>query len=244
MLALNCPNCNAPLQVPDDRPQFYCQFCGTNVLVGDAADAVRSGQPLSGAQPDRSAKRLLSIPEKLHVEDFGNELSIAWKWFSPAVFFLIPFAIAWNGFLVGWYAMATGFGGDHMPGPMRIIFLIFPIGHVAVGLGLIYTIVTMLLNKTTVRIRNGELQVSHGPIYYPGGRTIPVDEIEQLDCGEDVRHSRKHGSQVTHRLMVHLKSGRTIKLLAAQSDLAVVTAIEQLVEKHLGIQDRTIVNND
>src|SRR5262245_25035924 len=139
-IALKCPGCNAPLEAADDRPQFYCQFCGTRVVLADAVAKQNPPPHPNGPVRERGD---VAIPEKLEVLEYGDELSISWKWFSWAVLFLIPFCIAWNAFLIGWYSMAVGFG-DQMPGPMRLIFLVFPIAHVAVGLGLAYLILLML----------------------------------------------------------------------------------------------------
>ena len=180
-------------------------------------------------------KSLVPIPEKLRIEEFGDELTISWRWFSAAVLFLIPFAIAWNAFLIGWYTMA-GSMPDQMPGAMRLIFLVFPLAHVAVGLGLIYGVVTMLVNRTTVRVRNGLLEVRHGPIYYPGSRSIPVDDVDQLYCTQQVDSGGKRGPTIKHPLHVQLKSGRTVPLLPGNTDADVARAVEQLVEKHLRIE--------
>jgi hypothetical protein len=238
MVALKCPSCNAPLQAPDDVPRFTCQFCGMSVVPAEArraADAVAGDSPVT----ESAAKPAVPIPEKLQIDEFGDELTLSWRWFSPAVFFLLPFAIAWNAFLVGWYAMA-GSMPDVMPAPMRIIFLVFPIAHVAVGLGLIYAVVTMLLNRTTLRIRHGQLQVTHGPIYYPGGRTLAVDDIDQLYCGTAAGQSADGKAGIKFALHARLKSGRTVVLFPALGDVGLARAVEQLVERRLGIADQSV----
>ena len=237
MIALKCPACNGPLEAPEDRPKFFCQFCGTPVLLDEALR--RQSQEADRPAPHGRPKPAVPIPDSLEIEEFGDELTIRWKWFSWAVLFLLPFAIAWNAFLIGWYAMATGFGGD-MPGPMQLIFLIFPIGHVAVGLGLIYAVLTMLFNRTTVRVRNGQLSVSYGPIYFPGAKTVAVDEIGQLYCKRQISHGKNGSQGVKHILNMKLKSGRSVPLIKSISSAEVSQAVEQLLEKHLGIEDRPV----
>lgn len=237
LIAIKCPSCNAPLETPEDRPSFFCQFCGTPVVVEEALrrESAAAVTPQSGDGPKPS----VPIPEKLHVEDLGGELTIWWRWYNPVVFFLIPFAIAWNGFLVGWYTLAGGMP-DFMPGPMKLIFLLFPLGHVAVGLGLAYGILVLLVNRTTVRVRHGELSLKHGPVYFPGSRTISVDDIEQLYCSQELSTGGKGKPGIKFPLNVQLKSGRKLVLLANNTESEVAAAVEQLVERHLGIRDRRV----
>lgn len=232
MIALKCPSCHGPLQVPDNHERFFCQFCGSPVVL---ADALGSGDAGESMPSPRHSEARVPIPEKLQIQDFGDELTIRFRWFRWSVLFLIPFCIAWNAFLVGWYAMAGQMQG--MPGPLRIVFLVFPIAHVAVGLGLIYAVLTMLFNRTTIRIRHGALDIRHGPIFFPGNRTISVDELEQLDCRSETSRTSKGGIQTTQTLHARLKNGKTIKLLSCMEEGDVIRAVEQLVEQHLGIRD-------
>ncbi|MCA9030709.1 MAG: hypothetical protein KDA66_07875 [Planctomycetaceae bacterium] len=228
-IALKCPSCNAPLTAPAGRGQFYCQFCGTPVTIPNVH---RSDDASS-----RDAKTAVAIPEKLRVEEFGGELRISWGWFNPSVFFLIPFCIAWNAFLIGWYSMAMGDHGP--PGAMKWIMLIFPIGHVAVGLGLFYACLAMLFNSTSIRVMYGQLEIQHGPIPFPGNRTVPVDDIDQLY----VKHERNVGEKGTshnYPLLARLKSGREVKLLPHNSEVEISRAVEQLVEKYLNIKDQAV----
>jgi len=228
-IALKCPSCDAPLTAPPGRGQFYCQFCGTPVVIPKAEESNVSKHRGS------SKKRAVAIPEKLRVEDYGGELRITWSWFQWAGLFLIPFCIAWNAFLIGWYSIAMA--GEGLPWGMKFIMLIFPIAHVAVGLGLLYTCLVLLMNRTTVRITFGELRISHGPIPAPGNRKISVDDIDQLY----VKHERQQKNDSTshnYPLIARLKSGQEIKLLPRNNEVDVARAVEQLVENHLNIQDQ------
>lgn len=227
---LKCPCCDAPLTAPEGRGQFFCQFCGTPVTIPASPNSADSAT--SGPKP------AVAIPEKLNVEEYGGELRITWKWFNWAVLFLVPFCIAWNSFLFGWYSMA--FSDHGPPGGMKIIMVLFPIGHLAVGLGLLYACLVMLLNRTTIRVAFGEMSIRHGPIPAPGNRTIPADDIDQLY----VRHQRTTGKNgnMSHAypLLARLKSGHQVKLLPKNSDLDVARAVEQLVESHLNIRDEPV----
>lgn len=75
LVAIKCPNCNGPLEAPDDRPRFFCQFCGTPVVLADALREQESRDTAPSDGVDRP-KPAVPIPEKLHVEEYGEELTI------------------------------------------------------------------------------------------------------------------------------------------------------------------------
>ncbi|QDU39478.1 hypothetical protein Mal4_38230 [Maioricimonas rarisocia] len=229
---LKCPCCDAPLTPPEGRGQFYCQFCGTPVSRPQAPP--RSEADDSYVDEPQPA---VAIPEKIEVEELGSDLRIAWRWFNWSVLFLIPFCIAWNAFLIGWYSIA--FSDNGPPGAFRFIMMVFPLAHVAVGLGLLYACLLMLFNQTIIRISYGNMSIHHGPIPAPGNRTIPVDDIDQLY----IKHKRsqgKNGTSHQYPLLARLKSGQEVNLLPRHSELDVSRAVEHLVESHLGIENRRV----
>jgi hypothetical protein len=217
---MKCPSCGAGLAEGVVR----CEFCREPIALAGSA----------------SSRRKVPRPEKLSVDDEGRALVITWRWFHPAVFVLIPFAVAWNAFLVGWYSMASGFGSfpDHMPSMMKFLFLVFPMAHVAVGLALIYGIAAMLLNVTTIRVDADELTVHHGPVYWPGCQ-VPVADIDQIYCSETTHKSEDEKSLV-YNLKVLLKDGGSRSLLANLTDREKVLYLEQTLEDRLKIADRPV----
>lgn len=229
---LKCPCCDAPLTPPEGRGQFYCQFCGTPVAIPARQPDSPEDAPFSGPKP------AVPVPDQLCVEERGGELRITWRWFTWGVLFLIPFCIAWNAFLVGWYSMAAG--GHGAPGGMQIIMLLFPIGHVAVGLGLLYVCLLLILNRTVIRVSYGELELRHGPLPVPGNRRVPADEIAQLYVGHERQPRRNGDSSHAYPLIARLKSGQQLKLLPRNTQLDIARALEQLVEEHLGIRDEPV----
>lgn len=233
MIQLQCPACAAPLDTPEGREQFYCRFCGTSVVM-PAAETVTKDRG------DDTPRGPVVIPEKLVVHDYGNELTISWRWFTPAGLVLLPFCIAWNAFLIGWYTIALS--SDGPPGGFAIIMLLFPIAHVAVGLGLLYACAVLLCNSTKVRVRQGMLTLKHGPI--PAGRVqeLPVDEIDQLYVKRGTNRKLSSGNQnpLSYTLYARTKSKREIALLPNNTEADIARAIEHLVEKHLGIEDKRV----
>ena len=103
----------------------------------DAADPEASRL----ATPRREAPR----PERFRQERSGTRTTIAWRWFGFQFLFLALFCVVWDAFLVLWYTMATG---PTMPLMMKL----FPLLHVAAGIGLTYYTLAGFLNRTSVEI--------------------------------------------------------------------------------------------
>ena len=229
-VAFKCSNCNAPLTVPPGRGQFYCQYCGASLAIPKSQDAKQADE--------EEPKPLVAIPEKLRVEGLGHELRISWSWFRWPIVMLVPFCIAWNSFLVGWYSIA--FSDDGPPGGFKLIFLIFPIGHVAVGLGLLYACLVGIFNRTTIEVTRNEIRVHHGPIPAGRSRTIPASNISQLFIKREFNAEAPSSPYGLFPLVAKLESGHEVKLLPRNTELDLARAIEQLVESHLNIEDQPV----
>jgi hypothetical protein len=222
---MKCPSCGAG--IADNSS--VCEYCQQSITLPAQPTPAPSGGPRLPA----------ARPAKFQIEDDLRTLTISWRWLHPRVFFLLPFAIAWNAFLVGWYSMAGG-GMASMPFGFRLIFLIFPIGHVAVGLGLIYAVATMLLNRTWVRLADEQLTVEHGPLPWPG-MTIPIAEISQLFVKfGGPRRADGVPTSIAYSLEAQLKDGSTRTLLKYVQDVEEARYLEQTLEKRLNIEDARV----
>ena len=208
---MDCPSCGAA--IADNA--LRCEFCNRPVA----------------ASTDRRATA--PRPQKFHVDEDAGGLHIWWRWFSPAVFFLLPFAIAWNAFLIGWYSMATGDMGG-APFFFRFVFLVFPLAHVAVGVGLAYLVLAMLLNRSVVKVDRGVLTVAHHPLPWPGA-TLEADQIEQIFCSRVA--GKNSDSSPTFQVRARLKNGSVKTLLTNVTDSDEALYLEQAIERHLRIRD-------
>ena len=165
--------------------------------------------------------------------DQSRGFEVSWRWFRPRYIFLAFFCVAWDSFLLTWYGAA--FAMEDSP----LIMLIFPLAHVAVGVGLTYFVLAGFFNRSRVSVRQGSLRVAHGPVPWPGKLEIPVGSLQQLYCKEKVSRS-KNGTQ--YRYVVHavLKNGRQRKLLSGLDQLDQALWLEQELEASLGIRDRAV----
>jgi len=118
----------------------------------------------------------IPIPEKFNVRDGLQSMEISYRWKSPVFYFLAFFAIFWNGFLVFWY---TAVFSMPMDDNANLIFALFPILHVAVGLGLAYYTICGFLNTTYVKVNHREIDISFAPLPFLGTKNLSTAEVEQ-----------------------------------------------------------------
>lgn len=241
-MQLKCGQCGAPFREADlhlDRGIAVCSACGSvQRLPGPTASQSPSD---SGTTASRKPSGEVPMPAQFTVEDDGHELTIRQRWFQWAMLFLMFFAIAWDSFLVGWYSMFAGGGGP--PGVFGIVFFVFPIAHVAVGVGLTYFVLAGFLNSTVLRVADGMLSVRHGPLPWRGNLDLPTDGIEQIYCQKKLHTNQDSDGHTTTstRYEVHaVVSGRKQKLLGGLQEAEHALFVEQRLEHFLRIEDRAV----
>jgi hypothetical protein len=169
----------------------------------------------------------IGIPDRFEIDNSAGAFSIRWKWSKLIAIPLLIFSVAWDGFLIAWYMGALSRGNP------SLIELVFPIGHVAAGLAILYVAMAFLANTTTIAIASGRITITHAPVPWPGSQTLPTTEIRQLFCFE--RRGSK-GSR-SYDVMARLTSDREVKLLSGLADEREAKFLEQRIEERLGLPD-------
>jgi hypothetical protein len=224
-VTLQCPSCSSPLQqeaVNSETGYIKCAYCGALMTLGG-----RSSR--STGFRERPA---LDLPPGMTLNRSPHGIQITRRWFTWAVAFLIPFCLFWDGFLVFWY-MAAFKSGAPLP------FKLFPLIHVAVGVGLTYYTTASLINRSCITIERGELAISHGPLPWFGYRRIPGVLIDQLYAKARISHG-KNGPRTDYQLWLFNSSGRHEKLHANNLSIEQALYLEQQIESALGIKDRAV----
>jgi hypothetical protein len=232
-LTLECPSCGGKTQFSPQSETFVCQYCGNEHVFN---------LPRRGALKEKSGERiprslaLLAQPQQVRVQKKGQTLSLSWRWFRWPIVFLVFFCIAWDSFLCFWYSMAlsTDMGG------MNLIMVVFPIAHVAVGVGLSYYTLASLLNRTTVRLDRNTFSVQYDPVPWLGEVKVAVGDLEQLYCKEKVSRS-SDGESREYKLCAVLKNGRQIDLVSNLEAPDIAAFLEKQIENWLGIANRPVV---
>jgi hypothetical protein len=172
--------------------------------------------------------------KKVKISKKKHELTIEYKWFKLMAFFLVFFCLFWDGFLIAWYTIlgSVDEGGD-------IVFFLFPLIHVAVGISLTYYTVALFVNKTTIKVNANSIDIKHAPLPWLGSKTVETKNIEQLYVKEKVNRG-KNGTTYTYALYAKQKGiAKALKVLGGDiiGDAEDAQLIEQEMEAFLGIKD-------
>ena len=157
-MQLTCKSCSKPIPAEDVNIKMAIAKCM-------ACDAVFSfAEDLGAGQREAAIAERPRVPEPkgFSVENWGSDLVITRRWFTPAVFFLVLFCIFWDGFLIFWYGIA--FTQKEVPW----IMVLFPILHLAVGVGLTYFVICCFVNRTWIKVSMGQLTVRHSQLQWQG----------------------------------------------------------------------------
>jgi hypothetical protein len=234
VITRNCPRCNAPLDIEPQQTRLECRYCGCAVEV-----VRRSGQEVELAERGRPLEQsIVPCPDDLHVEEQGDRLTIWWRWFQPSLILLIFFCVAWNAFLLVWYGMAVGFGGI-APWPVRLLMFVFPLAHVAVGVGLSYFTLAGLLNTTRIVIDSGSLVLRHGPIPWKQPEPALVDDIDQIYVTQTANNS-DDGRSFGYTLNLLDRNGNRIELVKRLTDSDKALCVADRLRRHLNIERRSV----
>lgn len=173
------------------------------------------------------------IPRNLELLEERGNLVIRKKWFTPVVFFLLFFCIIWDGFLVFWYL------GVARSGDMPLMAILFPIGHVAVGIGLTYFVIASFLNTTDIIISPMQIQVRIQPVKWPGEGRYDISDIRQLYTYEKVRRT-KNGTSITYEVRFIGRNNQEKTLIRGLEAKEQGLYIEKEIEKIIGVQDEAV----
>jgi hypothetical protein len=232
-MQLSCEVCHAPLRPEDVRLDLAVAKCHSCNAVYDLSGRKARGLSAPAQDRPRLVRPKAPLPSRFKVtEEDGAATRITWRWFTPAHIFMLFFCIAWDGFLFMWYGIA--FTTDS-----PLIMKVFPIAHVAVGVGITYSTLTGFLNRTTVEVSRHRLSIRHGPLPWVGNRDVPGRQFTQLYGEENVK-TNKGSTSYTYDLIALDREGRKIKLLSGLTEKDQVLYLEQTLERRLGIEDTPV----
>ncbi|MBU1068767.1 hypothetical protein KJ975_04280 [Myxococcota bacterium] len=222
---IQCSNCAAPL-APDaidmSRAMAHCRYCG-------AVFSIRSVP--SGDGDDPRVRPLVAMPKGITLLEQGDSLEIVHRWFSSKYIFMAFFCLVWNGIIFVWHADALSSGNWFNS--------FFGLGHTAVGIGLSYTTLAGFLNKTVIRLREGHLDITHGPIPWLGGQSLQAGDLEQFFCKENVIQD-KNGPYITYQVHAVQRNRTRVLLLKNLGSADQALYVEQEMERFLHLRDRPV----
>lgn len=115
------------------------------------------------------------------------------------------------------------------------------------SVALVYFAAVRTFNKHRIRTDSTSLQVTQGPLPWPGARKLNVSDIEQLFSTEhESRHEigndsdRRIEIRKNYQLSARTRSKQRVKLLKGLSDPLQALWLEQELERALGIRDTRV----
>lgn len=222
MKAIRCTSCGASVeadQVTGGARWVTCTYCWTLLKTPPEAGAPEALRPK------------LPMPERFTVTEQSGTLSIVRRWYIAVAWFLVFFAMFWNGFLIVWFTMAIRSGAWGM--------VAFGTLHAAVGIGLIYGTLALFLNRTTIRVAEGRLTVRHAPLPWTGNVDLDTTEIRQLYCKAKV-HRGKNSTTTSYEVHLVRPDERSKLLVRGLTEPEQALYLEQELERFLRIRDAPV----
>ncbi|MCP4752358.1 MAG: hypothetical protein GY866_15805 [Proteobacteria bacterium] len=223
-MKVTCDVCHKEIETVDidlDKGIARCPGCNT---VFDCSSKLES--------VGKYRRDKIGLPGSIKLRKEDGSLKIEYRWLSSQLMYLTPFCLAWDALPVIWYVRTSMLESN----PGMLLYLIV---HLLVGIGLTYYCLAGFLNKTTVSVADGNLQVRDTPLTFLRNMAIPNDQLDQLYAMEKVHRGRKI-SWSSYEVHAITKPGRIVRLVAGLNNSEQALYIEQVVEDHLGILDRPV----
>ena len=228
-MRLDCPSCQTPLRARDVRVDLALATCHACGEVHDLSERKAS----ASTAPTKLPRPRIKLPRSVQLELSDAGARISWRWWSFKSLFMAFFCLAWDGFLLMWYGIALN--AKNAP----VVMLVFPLLHVAVGVGLTYATLAGFLNRTRLEVSRDLLTIRHGPLPWGGNQTLSGRQLKQLYV-EEVTRTNKNSTQVSYNVTALDRQGQKVKLLAGLEDKDHALFLEQELERHLGIEDAPV----
>lgn len=224
---LSCPKCNHFISGKDinvEKTIARCSHC----------------DHVFGFEHDSATHRLKPsqiIPEGIEILKLRSELDIRLKWVDTTSkagrWFLTLFAGMWNLMLLPFLIVIL------VSGEWGI--LLFLSAHLLVGLGLLWHLATIYLNRTSISVSKRNIKVRTFPLkhFLWKNKDLDPDHITQLYVTKYVQSTTNGNPNYAYALYAIMKSGEKISLLRGMTREAQVF-IEREIEDYLGIKNRKV----
>ncbi len=146
----------------------------------------------------------------------------------------------WMPILVGALVVLVAVGIHQVvkkPGEWPLLVIILPISIFIVLIP--WLALAMMLNATTITLREGVLRITHGPIPMRRSVTVHAEDIEQIFClttWKTVSQGRSNVRRPFYSVEAKLKGDREVHLMSVFTPMEGLY-VEQLLEHALGIVD-------
>ena len=224
-MKLSCPECAS--HIPSEDINIVemvakCAACDAVFAFGDHIRSAADATTLTNYEFD--SPRGLS----LDVED--GVLTLSRQWFLGR---RCRFGIRYR---MGCVPRRLVCDGEQYARTHEHIVYTFPLIHVGVRIGITYTALTKVFNRTKIRVDGQRITVKHGPFKWVGESEVHVTAIEQLYVHEiEPKLKQARGKIANYEVHALLKGGGNIRVIKGLKSPFQALYIEQEIERHLGI---------
>lgn len=226
-LTLNCPNCKTDIPASDinmANTLAKCQSCNT---VFDFAPLLK--------RPTHKKQEILLPPGiDAYSTNYELDIEINWRKASNGLGFFLFFTLFWNGIVMIFVVTALLTGSFVMLAAISI--------HLLIGIGLLYYVLSVMLNTTYIIVNQREMSVEHRPLrspFYPN-RYITSREVEQVFVEKYVASKTNGRPNYAFGVQAMLQNKSKIKLLKGLKTSEQALYVEQEIETFLRIQDEPV----
>lgn len=178
------------------------------------------------SSPLRPERQEVALPSRFKVHRTAGGMEITW----PV-----------GGIIQGLILLIIAAGFAYVAVTQGLYFLL------AGSVGLVYLAAVRTFNSHFIRTNSASLQVTQGPLPWPGVRNLKVSDIEQLFSTEyEIRQEKGSDSerrievQKHYQLSAHTRTNKQVRLLRGLSDPHQALWLEQEIERALGIRDKRV----
>lgn len=229
-LDLTCNVCNNevdPANVNINNTLAKCNHCDSLLFLDDEDFFGRKARN----RPE------MMIPVGTEVLHLPSSLDIRTNWSrgkaGGGMWFMVLFTVMWNAMLwpVALSSVLSGALGALLPMSL----------HLAVGLGLIYYLLTVFFNKTDIYVTDNDITISSKPLKNPFTKDTIIDtrDIKQLYVSRYVSSTTNGNPNHAYALYAITNTNKRVSLLRGMNKETQLY-IEQEIEHFLEIDDETV----
>lgn len=232
-MKLTCRSCQQPIPPEDINLDTVLAKCRSCHAVFDI-----SGQVSLPKVPEAKLRRgraEFPIPKRFVVEEGSGRLLIIYRWaldFRAIV--VLMFVSIFPFTLIGLMLRPSVWNSRKLEEETIPVWgmMVSLLPALVLGIAIVWSILALILNKTTIQLEGRRLKIQHRPIPWLWNRDVDTTSFDQLYCVE--------GDSRRYDLMARCKDGTRLKLVKNLGEVEQALALERLLEKHLGIADRPI----
>ena len=180
---------------------------------------------------DIKDKTDITLPKGFELNYFDEYMQITRVWHGVQTYFLLLFALIFNGVWIG-----NGFV-EILFSERELLPKLFSLVFVFLGLGLLYFTVATWLNKTQIYVSKNSIEVKHQPVPWLGSKKIKAGTIEQLFVEEKYKGSSNNNPRYTYNVLGLTSENMQLKLIAGLEFRDHARFIEKTIEDYLRIKD-------